>query len=333
MQWSKIFTSFFIIFNFLLYNKSGDKMKKVFSFLILFGLAVTIGIFHEPIVTFLLNNVIYKREIIIQESNRYTLLNNFSFVQETDNFKPTSKQDLKNIIYTYLNRGWNNFSFYCETDIYPSCIEDVKELANDSATLSSINNFVHPYNSYDKLYITLNNLGKVTIETVQLYTIAEQNELNSIIDDIISEVITDDMSLRKKIEAIHDYIIENSVYDEERAEAIKNNKQLSLQEPSHKAIGPLIKGKALCSGYSDAMALFLNKLGIKNYKISSTNHVWNFVYVDGTWYHLDLTWDDPVVSTKENLLLHDFFLISTEELQKIDLTQHEFDKTIYIEAK
>ena len=115
MQWSKIFTSFFIIFNFLLYNKSGDKMKKVFSFLILIGLAATIAIFHEPIVTFLLNNVIYKREIIIQESNRYALLNNFSFVQETDNFKPTSKQDLKNIIYTYLNRGWNNFSFYCET--------------------------------------------------------------------------------------------------------------------------------------------------------------------------------------------------------------------------
>ena len=173
----------------MLYNKSGDKMKKAFSFLILIGLATTIAIFHEPIVTFVLNNVIYKREIIIQESNRYALLNNFSFVQETDNFKPTSKQDLKNIIYTYLNRGWNNFSFFCETDIYPSCIDDVKELANDSATLSSINNFVHPYNSYDKLYITLNNLGKVTIETVRLYTTTEQNELNSIIDDIINEYL------------------------------------------------------------------------------------------------------------------------------------------------
>ena len=89
MPWSKIFTSFFIISQFLLYNKSGDKMKKTFSFLILVGLAATIGIFHKPIVTFLLNNVIYKKEVIIQESNQYARLNNFSFVQETDNFKPT----------------------------------------------------------------------------------------------------------------------------------------------------------------------------------------------------------------------------------------------------
>ncbi len=333
MQWSKVFTSFFIFFRFLLYNKSGDIMKKAFSFLILVGLIATIGIFHKPIVTFLLNNVIYKKEIIIQESNQYALENSFSFVQETDNFKPTSKQDLKNIIYTYLNHGWNNFSFFCENDIYPSCIEDVKELANDSATLSSINNFVHPYNSYDKLYITLNNLGKVTIETVNLYSLSEQNELNSIVEDVMNQVITNDMSLKEKIGAIHDYIIDHSVYDEKRAEAIKNNQQLNLQEPSHKAVGPLMKGKALCSGYSDAMALFLNKLGVKNYKISSANHVWNFVYIDENWYHLDLTWDDPVVSTKENLLLHDFFLISTEELQKIDLTQHEFDKTVYVEAK
>lgn len=308
-------------------------MRKAFSFLILVGLAMAIWFFHEPIVTFLLDNVIYKKEIIIQESNQYALENSFSFVQETDNFKPTSKQDLKNIVYTYLNRGWNNFSFYCENNIYPTCIEDVKKLANDSATLSSINNFVHPFNSYDKLYITLNNLGKVTIETIPLYTAFEQNELNKIIEDIMNEIITQDMTLKEKIKAIHDFIIDNSVYDEERADAIKNNKQLNLQEPSHKAVGPLMKGKALCSGYSDAMSLFLNKLGVKNYKISSANHVWNFVQIDGNWYHLDLTWDDPVVSTKENLLLHDFFLITTEDLQKIDLTQHEFDKTIYVEAK
>lgn len=308
-------------------------MKKHLTIWILLIFGACIALFHEQIVTFLLNNIIFKKEIVIQDSNQYSLGNNYTYLQETDNFKPTSKQDLINIIYTYLDRGWENFSFYCEDDIYPKCIYDIKEIANDSTILSSINNFVHPFNSYDKLYITINNFGKVTIETQRLYTLEEQAILNDTIDKIITEQITEDMSDRDKIKVIHDYIINHSVYDEKRAEAIKNLESLNNESPSHKAIGPLIEGKALCSGYSDAMALFLSKLGIKNYKISSTNHVWNFVYLEGTWYHLDLTWDDPVVSTHENLLLHDFFLISTEELEKIDLTQHEFDKNIYIEAK
>lgn len=308
-------------------------MRKKLATLILLLIAFTIGVFHKQIVTLLLDRIIYKKEVLIQDSNSYALENSFTYVQETDNFKPTSKQDLKNIIYTYLDRGWNDFSFYCVNDIYPNCINDVKELANDSTTLSSINNFVHPFNSYDKLYITINNFGKVTMETELLYTVEEQQQILKKVNETLETKITNNMETREKIKVIHDYIIENSVYDEERAEAIKNKTGSEIQNASHKAIGPLLKGKALCSGYSDAMAVFLSRLGIKNYKISSTNHVWNLVYLDNTWYHLDLTWDDPVVSTHENLLLHDFFLISTEELQKIDLTQHEFDKTIYIEAK
>lgn len=316
----------------MLYNKIGDKMRKKITTLFLLLIILTIGLFHNQIVTLLLEHVIYKREIIIQDSNAYSLGNNYTFVQSTDNFVPTSKQDLRNIIYTYLDRGWNNFSFYC-TDDYPTCIEDVKELANDSTTLSNINNFVHPFNSYDKLYISINNFGKVTIETSLLYSEEEQAILNEKINEILNSIIKDDMSEQEKIRIIHDYIIDHSVYDEARAEAIKNKQDTDVQYPSHKAIGPLLNGISLCSGYSDAMALFLDRLHIKNYKIASSDHVWNLVYLDQKWYHLDLTWDDPVVSTHENLLLHDFFLITTEKLKSIDLTQHEFDTSIYLEAK
>lgn len=308
-------------------------MRKQTTTFLLLLIIVTIGIFHKEIVTLLLDHVIYKKEVIIQDSNSYALENSFTFVQKTDNFKPTSKQDLKNIIYTYLDRGWNDFSFYCEKELYDRCMEDVKDLANDSVTLSGINNFVHPFNSYDKLYITVNNLGKVTIQTKPLYSEEEKILLDAFVDNVITELINENMNTREKIKVIHDYIINHSVYDEKRAEAIQNNANVDVQYPSHKATGPLLKGIALCSGYSDAMSLFLSKMQIKNYKVASADHVWNLVYVDDGWYHLDLTWDDPVVSTHENLLLHDFFLITTDKLQQLDLTQHEFDQTIYIEAK
>ena len=78
------------------------------------------------------------------------------------------------------------------------------------------------------------------------------------------------------------------------------------------------------------MAIFLNDLGVVNYKISNKNHIWNAVYLNNTWYHLDMTWDDPVVKTGENILIHDYFLITTQELETLDIkNQHAYDKTIY----
>ena len=74
-------------------------------------------------------------------------------------------------------------------------------------------------------------------------------------------------------------------------------------------------------------------MGIKSYKISSDQHVWNAVYLDGKWVHLDLTWDDPVVSSGENLLEHNFFLIDTSTLLALEQTEHIFDQNIYSELK
>ena len=81
------------------------------------------------------------------------------------------------------------------------------------------------------------------------------------------------------------------------------------------------------------MQLFLEKLGIKNYKVSSAEHVWNAVLVNNQWLHLDLTWDDPVTSTKENILDHKFFLIPTTTLLTLEQTEHQFNMDVYSELK
>ena len=73
-------------------------------------------------------------------------------------------------------------------------------------------------------------------------------------------------------------------------------------------------------------------LNIPNYKISSENHIWNLVNVDNNWYHLDLTWDDPVTSNGTDVLEYDYFLITTTELEELESDQHNFDIKIYKEA-
>ena len=81
------------------------------------------------------------------------------------------------------------------------------------------------------------------------------------------------------------------------------------------------------------MGIFLNKMGITNYKVSNDTHVWNMVYLDGNWLHLDVTFDDPVSSNGKNYLSHDYFLISTERLKELDKKEnknsHVFNEQIY----
>ena len=55
------------------------------------------------------------------------------------------------------------------------------------------------------------------------------------------------------------------------------------------------------------------------------NHVWNALKLNDGWYHLDLTWDDPITTTGQNLLEYHYFLITTNELLEKEKTQHSFD--------
>ena len=106
-----------------------------------------------------------------------------------------------------------------------------------------------------------------------------------------------------------------------------------LEYESDTAYGPLFQGYGICGGYSDLMELFLIRMGVKCYKISSENHVWNAVYVDGKWLHLDLTWDDPVANDGKQYLEYNYFLVDTSKLLYLESTQHTFNQNHYKEFK
>ena len=170
------------------------------------------------------------------------------------------------------------------------------------------------------------SLGKVTITITHNYTNSQIETIESKVDDIYNELIKDNMNDNEKIKSIHDYIINTTKYDTDRSD----NKITKYH--SDIAYGALIEHYAICGGYADSMKLFLDKLNIPNYKISSENHIWNLVKLDNKWYHLDLTWDDPVTSTGEDVLEYDYFLITTEQLKKLETDQHIFDENVYQEA-
>lgn len=265
-----------------------------------------------------------EKEVTLTASNDYTRDYDFNYVKRTDDFTPSNYQDLLNIYYTVLNSGEEEFSFYC-TDEYSECINDVDSLANNQKVLSTINNFVHPFNSFRHLETSYDDYGKVTLKIEHIYSNNDIKLINAKVEEIEKEIWNSSMSNEDKIKEAHNYIINNSKYDKDRSD---NN---IVKYKSDTAYGSLLEGYSLCGGYTDAMELFLEDMGIKSYKISSENHVWNAVNLNNAWYHLDLTWDDPITTDGSDILEYNFFLITTSELSELEGEQHNYDKNVYSE--
>ncbi len=305
-------------------------MKKFLSWLATLGILCTVFFYREQIFSYLLIKIIYPHEFVVYEPNQYYHGLDYKFVQETDDFTPENRQQLFNVFYTILNRGWESFSFVCDFS-YKNCVTDIQTILDEGTELSSLNNFVHPYNNYREIEIVVNNFGRVDVSIDKLYSEEEIQAIDIEIDRIYDEIVSDSMSLKEKIKAVHDYIIDTTKYLREKE--MDANGNLLFPLGTNKAYGPIFNHVASCGGYTDAMALFLYKMGVQNYKVSSVEHIWNLVYIDDTWKHLDLTWDDPITTTGEDVRTYNFFLISTKELILKDVAEHDYNASIFMETK
>ena len=80
----------------------------------------------------------------------------------------------------------------------------------------------------------------------------------------------------------------------------------------------MIYGEGVCESYADAYAMLLDEVGIPNMLVTfGCEHIWNLVELDGEWYHVDCTWNDPVGGEEQ----HVYFGLSDELIAK----DHQWD--------
>lgn len=316
------------------YNNYGDDMniKKLVKVAVTVIIIVILGFLIKDNYYLLTNKIEYVYTKYLQgdirqnlTDNKYRKKENYGYVKINENTTLKNKDDVKNMIYTYLDAGWDYYTVKCDAD-YLDCTNDIKEIVQNNTYLTDLSNFVHPFNTFDKINTTFAASGKVKLKKEPRYSDSQIDTLNKKVDEIYKENYDSSKNVSENIKIFHDYIVNHTKYDQSNTTGLSN-------VGSSSAYGVLIDGIGICSGYSDAMQLFLEKMNVKNYRISSSTHEWNLVYVEGAWRHLDLTWDDPIMSDGSDALKEDYFLIDTSTLLSKDDGEHNFDSSIYIEAK
>jgi hypothetical protein len=167
------------------------------------------------------------------------------------------------------------------------------------------------YSPDDKATLTIN----VEYET----TLAQERVVDNRVADILKDLKLKDASDYEKVKTIHDYIINLASYD------------TTYRKSSVYDI--LMDKTSVCEGYALAAYRLFIDAGLDCRIISGKGnkdaHAWNIVKVDGQWYNIDLTWDDPITNTGEQVLRYDYFLKSER-----DFTEHvrdgEFNTTEFI---
>ena len=168
---------------------------------------------------------------------------------------------------------------------------------------------------YDYTF-TFNYFYDLDAETIRQW----RNETEQVALSLAGSLFARDMPDYLKLLLIHDWIINNTRYNIENMEEVGN----------HTAYGVLVKGSSVCMGYAEAANLLLQAAGIETRYVSGfginasghrESHAWNAVKLDGDWYMLDITWDDPVTSDNSNVLRYDYFNVTSAQLAK----DHEWD--------
>ncbi len=260
-------------------------------------------------------------EVVIPKEQTKNKRNyNYKSFKETNNFEPKNIDDIKAIYYTVLNEGWDEFTFYCRSE-YEGCANDVRKVADDSEYVSLINNYVSPFNSYKKYNTLVTGDKEIYLSIDKTYTKEQTEYLTNYFNNLIDSLKIDRKNITKEnIKSIHHYLINNITYDDDYTK--------TQDENSTTAYGAITTKKSICGGYTDAFAIAMDILNIPNFKVSSKEHIWNVIYYNNTWYHIDVTWDDDEINKNNNT---NFFMINTDTLLKKDKKDHDFNIAFYKE--
>lgn len=130
--------------------------------------------------------------------------------------------------------------------------------------------------------------------------------------EILAETVLPGMTQLEIALSVHDYLAANFVYDETKT--------------YYEGYDLLVRGTAVCNGYAEAYMELLKRSGVEcHYVISEImDHGWNQVKLGDHWYHVDVTWDDPIPNRQGNVE-HTYFMLSDEKIGSLEKPHYAYE--------
>lgn len=207
-----------------------------------------------------------------------------------------------------LVNAWRNEASTVDVSAYKITTQEVGDFYRAARNDRNIPWYV------DKNYrYHYNNNGYVTSIEPSYYDPAVYNRqaYEAAVYNILSRSYFKGMSSWQAALSVHDYLAANFRYDE----------TYTYYTGYDMAVG----GTAVCEGYTRLYMDLMNRIGIPvEYATSEAmDHCWNQLKIGDNWYHVDVTWDDPITD-KWGLANHKYFLVSDQMISSPELKHHSW---------
>jgi hypothetical protein len=107
-----------------------------------------------------------------------------------------------------------------------------------------------------------------------------------------------------KMAYFDNWLAANNAYNSNAAD---NDTSSTDSSPWSILSGLLSDRSPVCEGYAKSFQYLCREVGIPCVTVSSKDHMWNAVRLNGQWYYVDCTWDDPVVKQQDgSYTSHDY---------------------------
>ncbi len=129
----------------------------------------------------------------------------------------------------------------------------------------------------------------------------------------------------ENIKIVHDYLVESIEYDQ------------TISKPNiYNLYGAIVNKECVCEGYAKSFKYLMDNLGINcvliageadNSEGNLESHAWNYVQLEGKWYAIDCTWDDPIlegIDFLNNSFKYRYFLKGENEFNKSHIPNGQF---------
>ncbi len=239
---------------------------------------------------------------------------------ENDKMRELYRMLLENVYYVYPQANSDGEyktkqAILEETQLTQAQIRlTIKALTDDNPSVFWLSTTFGFLVSEDQNYTAVQLYSRVSPKEVQ----QQATELKVKVDDFYKNLEKSLTPYQLELK-IHDYILDNCEYDN----SIDVNDVITVENAkSFDAYGALVKGIAVCEGYSRAFQLLCHGVGIRCINLIGESqdelHMWSCVLLDGDWYYVDTTWDDNL----NKAFRYDYFNINEKQLK----ADHEFSK-------